>query len=79
MCNRETKSVDHLLIHCQFTKKVWKEIKKKRIKENTKVVFSILKNHFLKLDNRGNVWKELPCFICWEIWKHRNGMIFEEI
>jgi hypothetical protein len=23
-------------------------------------------------------WKEIPCYICWEIWKHRNLVIFEE-
>jgi hypothetical protein len=23
-------------------------------------------------------WKEIPWFICWEIWKHMNLIIFEE-
>jgi hypothetical protein len=24
------------------------------------------------------MWKELPCFICWELWRHRNLVIFED-
>jgi len=20
----------------------------------------------------------VPCFVCWEIWKHRNAILFEE-
>jgi hypothetical protein len=28
-----------------------------------------------KKENR----EEIPCFICWEVWKHRNLIIFENV
>jgi hypothetical protein len=31
-----------------------------------------------KMDKEDGNWKEIPCYICWEIWKHRNLVIFEE-
>ena len=24
------------------------------------------------------MWKEMSCFICWELWRHRNLIIFED-
>lgn len=22
-------------------------------------------------------WRKLPCYVCWELWKHKNALLFE--
>lgn len=33
---------------------------------------------FKNWNRRDFVWKVLLCFICWEIWKHRKTIMFED-
>jgi hypothetical protein len=47
-------------------------LKKKENWEGEKIV-DYFENRLKKKEN----WKELPGYLCWEVWKHRNLVIFE--
>jgi hypothetical protein len=77
LCAEREESINHLMVECFFTKEVWKSIL---------IVFKIQKDWgFGQLSDCFQDWlkemnymKELPCYICWEIWRHRNLIIFED-
>jgi len=50
-----------------------KELKLGNIWEGGQIVDNLQKWIRIK-DN----WKEIHCFICWEVWKHKNLVIFED-
>jgi len=76
LCKHEGESVNHLFVHCTFTKCIWSEIKvalhiseewgDTPFKDNLEKWYKKVRNH-----------KELPVFICWGVWRTRNYMIFE--
>ena len=65
------------MIHYSFSKYVYGRSKK----------FSKLYNVgifrlWMNVKKYGNIggqknWREVPCFVCWEIWKHKNSILFE--
>jgi hypothetical protein len=77
LCGNNEENVSHLFVECSFTKDIWstiqKELKLESAWEGGKIV-DCLQNWIRKREN----WKEIPCFICWEVWKHRNLVIFED-
>jgi hypothetical protein len=79
MCSlwENEENVCHLFVDCNFTKDIWytihKDLKLESVWEGGKIV-ECLQNWKRKKDNR----IEIPCFICWEVWKHRNLAIFED-
>ena len=69
-------SVNHFMVGCPFTMLVWKEIRQilkidKEWEGDSLIVF------FDRWLRGAEGWKELPCFVLWEIWKQRNKVIFE--
>jgi hypothetical protein len=73
--NEET--LNHLFVECNFTKDIWysilKELKLNSFWEGGQII-ECFQIWIRKMD----FWKEIPCYICWEIWKHKNLVIFEE-
>ena len=69
--------MSHLFVKWSFIKGIWetisKELKLGNIWEGGQIVDNLQKWIRIK-DN----WKEIHCFICWEVWKHKNLVIFED-
>jgi hypothetical protein len=77
LCKKSEETVLHLFGECSFIIGIWQTITKE-----LKVVNNLQGGQFediLQIWSRGKEnWKEIPCYICWEVWKHRNLMIFED-
>jgi hypothetical protein len=77
LCKGSEEIVLHLFGECSFIINMWQTITKE-----LKLVNKWQGGHFENnLHNwskgKGN-WNEIPCYICWEVWKHRNLLIFED-
>jgi hypothetical protein len=69
--------LNHLMVECLFTKYIWNSILKElKLKRNWGggLLCECYHNWFKEME----FWKEVPCFICWEIWKYMNMIIFED-
>jgi hypothetical protein len=77
LCGNKEENVKHLFVDCDFTKDIWyniqKKLKCKGFWEGGQIA-ECFHNWVKKKDNI----KEFSSFICWEIWKHRNLVIFED-
>jgi hypothetical protein len=77
LCGKDEETVLHLFVECNFTKDIWTLVLKDLKLKNYWVGGQIVE--CLKNWNRKEViWKEIPCYICWEVWKQRNLVIFED-
>jgi ribonuclease HI len=77
LCKQETENINHLFIHCSFTKSVWERIKtgqklKKVWEGNT------LSDCFKNWTEDKSVPSIIAAHICWYIWLERNSTIFEK-
>jgi hypothetical protein len=79
-CSQHIEDSGHLFLTCQFSKGVWNEIANwvgKNINTGT-----ALWNHFLlfgnmvRLKKSGRVNRLIWLVTMWNIWKHRNNVIF---
>ena len=77
LCGTHEKNLKQLFVDCIFTKNIWAtillELKIDSVWEGEQVDVCC-ENWFKKKEN----CKELPGFICWEVWKHINLAIFED-
>jgi hypothetical protein len=77
LCGNCEDTVYHLFVECNFTKDIWylmlKELKLNGFWEGGQSTDCIL-----NWKRRKGERLEIPCFIYWEIWKHRNLSIFED-
>jgi hypothetical protein len=75
LCGKGEETINHLMVYCSFTKEVWnyllKVLKVQRIWECGQ-----LSESFQNWNKVKENWTELPCYICWEIWRQRNLIIF---
>jgi len=70
--------VNHLFIECSFIKNVWVTVSNELKLHSGWVggeIEDCFKRWFLKKENR----EETPCYIYWEVWKHRSLIIFENV
>jgi hypothetical protein len=75
MCGDKEETLNHLLVECHFTKDIWISILKElKLKRNWGG--GHLSECFQNWIKEMEFWKEVPCYICWEIWKHKNLVIF---
>jgi hypothetical protein len=66
-----------IFVDCSFTKDIWSSILKDLKLKNYLVggqIVECLQNWIRKELN----WKEIPCFVCWEVWMHKNLVSFED-
>jgi len=76
LCKKKIESIDHILIHCSFTKMVWEKV---RLTTCFKVLwdgFSLVDFFKTWVEDR-SVPSALAAQICWFIWIERNKAIFE--
>lgn len=77
LCKVEAESVYHLLVHCSFTKLLW-QVASRNCNIAPRWSSSSMSLCFKDWIKNVKSWCELPCFICWELWKHRNKILFED-
>jgi hypothetical protein len=77
LCGEAEETLNHLFVDCNFTKDIWHSILKE---QNLNIIWEggQLIDCFQIWISKTKFWKELPCYICWEIWKHKNLVIFED-
>jgi ribonuclease HI len=77
LCGTQEENLKHLFVDCIFTKNIWAtillELKIDSVWEGEQVDVCC-ENWIKKKEN----CKEVPGFICWEVWKHKNLAIFED-
>jgi hypothetical protein len=67
----------HLFGECRFIKNIWYILSKELMLVN-KWQGGQFENNLHNWTKRKENWNEIPCFISWEVWKHRNLLIFED-
>jgi len=74
LCLSEGETIEHLFIHCRFTRNLWNNIF-----SSLHIVWSwdlmSIKECLLNWYDLNQTHKTLLIFICWGIWKCRNHMI----
>jgi len=76
MCISSVETVSHLTMDCSFSKEVWSLIRFDLYLTDTWGKTN-LQDNLKDWLTKAREWKELPLFVCWEIWKQRNSMMFE--
>jgi hypothetical protein len=78
LCKKSEETVLHLFGECSFINGIWqtitKELKLVNSWQGGQIEVSL--QNWLRVKEN---WKEIPCFICWEVWKHRNLLFFKTI
>ena len=81
MCEEEEETIDHLLIHCKFTKMLWDLILSI---VGISWVFPQSVLHTLLAwqgaavgKKRKKIWFAAPLCLFWNIWRARNRLVFE--
>jgi hypothetical protein len=67
-----------MFLDCRFLKDIWGSISKELKILNVWIgghIEDFFQRWIVKKENR----EEITCFICWEVWKHRNLIIFENV
>jgi hypothetical protein len=77
LCGNKEENINHLFVDCDFSKEIWYNIQK-QLKSEGKWEGGHISDCFQNwIEKKDNI-KELPSYICWEIWKQRNLAIFED-
>ncbi|RVX11715.1 putative ribonuclease H protein [Vitis vinifera] len=81
LCGCEEETINHMLIHCTVAKGLWDIILalcgvQWVFPNSVKEVLSSWKGSFVGR-KRKKVWKSIPLFIFWTIWKERNRLAFK--
>jgi len=75
LCGENEETMNHLFVECHFAKDIWTLILKE-LKLNRFWVGGQIIECFQFWIRKMEYWKEIPCYVCWEIWKHENMVIF---
>jgi hypothetical protein len=75
MCGEGEETINHLMVYFPFTKEVWKYLLNV-LKFQRFLECGQLRECFQAWNKVKDHWLELPCYICWEVWRQRNLIIF---
>ncbi|XP_020420593.1 uncharacterized protein LOC18774736 [Prunus persica] len=83
LCNKAGQSVDHLLIHCPFSLKLWETLLKEVntvwvIPEGCFELFSIRFDALGRGKKAKILWGSLMQAVVWNLWMERSRRIFED-
>jgi hypothetical protein len=80
LCKKSEETVNHILIHCEFTKEMW---------HFDLILFGVswvMPSNILELvqcwkmqgQSQSNeaIWKVIPTLLMWSIWRERNRCLF---
>jgi hypothetical protein len=76
LCKHDTEDIDHLLIHCTFSKAVWACLYK-FYHLKSKWVGITVNDCFKNWSKDKTTPSSLAALACWQLWKERNKTIFE--
>ena len=80
LCGSEKENVNHLLIHCTVARVLWEIVlglfgAQWVFPETVKEVVLSWKGSFVG-KKRKKIWRSIPLFIFWTVWKERNKLAF---
>jgi hypothetical protein len=80
MCKADGESVDHLLLHCPYTKELWDMVLGLFGLHwvMPKTVTELLHCWFGSVGCHSVIWKAIPHCIMWCLWQERNARTFED-
>lgn len=82
LCDQLPENINHLLLGCVFSREVWYNFFRHWGKENwTPNAESSLPEWWSSISSDGRTKKDLATVItlvCWMLWKHRNGVVFDK-
>jgi len=78
LCNCNSESTNHLLVHCPFTNAVWLQLYKIY---HLKIQWdgTTVSDYFNKWTTKKSVLASLAAIVCWHIWIERNKTLFEDL
>jgi len=82
LCNREPETQEHLLINCDYTRTLWREVGRlfckpgKYPKETREIIF-LWQNEKFQCRVVRRAWDLMAGFVLWMVWKERNRRIFQ--
>lgn len=81
LCNQEEETIDHLLLHCVFAREVWTAILHSLGKPEWLPAADVSLSDWCTARTGTGRYKKtinaLFILVMWEIWKHRNAVIFD--
>lgn len=83
MCKEDGEDIDHLIVHCIVARTLWNLLNSIFgtswvMPRSLKEVF-VIWNGFKVRKSTRDIWKMIPRWILWSIWKERNQRCFEGI
>jgi hypothetical protein len=75
LCKSAEETIEHLFVHCVFTKNIWYMLKC-HLKFDVDWGGVSLENNLQLWINKNKSLKALPSFTCWGIWCYRNSLLF---
>jgi ribonuclease HI len=76
LCLKDDETIDHLLIHCEYTQLIWKEILNSLSFQMPGIIL-LWKVILLQWFTNYPKMRYIPFLVCWRIWKYRNKILFE--
>jgi hypothetical protein len=79
LCKGDTETIEHILITCPFTKKVWRDaalLLRQQCEWNGPTLETTWESWLLEASHKN--LKALPLIISWGVWLARNRAIFQE-
>jgi hypothetical protein len=76
LCLQDDETTYHLLIHCEATQNIWKEILKS-LNFSDAWMQTTLERNLLHWFTKYPRLKFIPFLVSWRIWKYMNKMLFE--
>jgi hypothetical protein len=82
LCQHQEETTEHLLNQCDFSLQIWEHVTHSmytsdRDPNNIKNTIEKWRNQAFKNPILNRIWKLLPGFIVWKLWKERNRRIFQ--
>lgn len=83
MCLVEEETINHLFNTCEWVNHLWnwmEGILRNSNRDRESIHSTILnwKNNFSNHQRVNSIWKSMPGFLLWMIWKERNRIIFQD-
>ena len=82
LCENEEESMNHLLNICKWTESLWnwlETIFKRTDRDRNSLQESIVnwRSNFSKTQIVNTLWKLIPGFLVWMVWKEQNRRVFQ--
>jgi len=81
MCESEEETMNHLLNTCEWVENIWNWVESTlkrtdRIRNSIQETIENWRGNFSITQSVNTIWKLIPGFIAWKIWKETNKLVF---